>query len=199
MWIAHRINTIQEINTVNPETGIEFDVRDSDGKLIVQHDAFSDGVIFADFAKKIGKRFCIVNIKSEGIETKVLEILEVNNIVDFFLLDCSIPSMNKLTGIGENRIAVRFSELEPVEFVMCWKGKVKWIWVDCFTKHPITKELSLLFQQAGFNICLVSPDLHGRPEDIPTISRWVRNSGIHLNAICTKQHNMSLWGDVIMN
>ena len=72
MWVAHRINTIHEINTINPETGIEFDVRDSDGKLIVQHDAFSDGVIFADFAKKIGKRFCIVNIKSDWIETKVL-------------------------------------------------------------------------------------------------------------------------------
>ena len=37
-------------------------------------------------------------------------------------------------------IAIRFSEFEGLDTILNMKGKVKWVWVDCFTKNPLTKE-----------------------------------------------------------
>ena len=44
MIIAHRINTIEELQSLPREQGIEFDVRDSNGVCVVQRDAVEEGV-----------------------------------------------------------------------------------------------------------------------------------------------------------
>jgi len=193
MWIAHRINTTEQLKALDESLGIEFDVRDSNGQLIVQHDAFGVGEPFEEYAKEIGHRFCIVNIIAEGIESRVLQILETNAIHDFFLLDCSVPAMVKLSNQGETRLAVRCSEFEPTEFVMRWKGRAQWVWVDCFTYYPLTAKILDLFHTAGFKVCLVGPDLQGRPTEIPAAADWIHHAELELDAICTKVPNLPLW------
>ena len=42
-YIAHRINTVKELNQVPIEYGIELDLRDRDDKLILAHDPFQQG------------------------------------------------------------------------------------------------------------------------------------------------------------
>lgn len=191
--IAHRINTLVELQQLDPLQPIEFDVRDSGGALIVGHDPFVPGILFDSFVPFLGKRFCIVNIKSEGIEPTVISRLDQQGTTNFFLLDCSVPMMYKLAAQGERRFAVRFSQMEPAEFVMCWAGKASWVWVDCFTHFPLDKKTERLFHSVGFKICLVSPELQGRPQDIPLIQSSLQSQQIVADAVCTKAYNQWKW------
>ncbi len=170
LLIRHRINNIEDI--VPLEYGIEFDIRDG---LIVTHDHRGTGPTLEEFLKhRQGHAFYIVNIKCEGIEYEVLELLKKYTIERFFLLDCSFPMMVRLSNQGEKRIAVRLSEFESIETVMNMKGRVEWVWVDCFTKLPSGIDT---LQQEGFKVCLVSPELQGRQDDY---------SHIRVDAVCTK-------------
>ena len=191
--IAHRINTLEELATLDETTPIEFDVRDSGGRLLVTHDPFTNGVDFEDFAPKLRKRFCIVNIKSEGIEWKVLEILRKNDVHNFFLLDCSVPMMFKLMQRGERRFAVRYSEYESITSVLPWSGLAQWVWVDCFHTYFLTEFIMNQLRQAGFKVCIVSPELQGRPNDIPKYSEHLHKHNVRVDAICTKLHNFESW------
>lgn len=170
--IRHRINTIEEF--VPPEYGIEFDVRDG---LIVTHDHRGNGPHLDEFLKHHQHQaFYIVNIKCEGIEKEVFELLSKYNITNFFLLDCSFPMIVKLTNQGERRIAVRYSEFESIETVLSMKGKVDWVWVDCFTRLPDGIERLV---KEGFKLCFVSPELQGRSG----ITDYTKQ---YMHAVCTK-------------
>ena len=191
--IAHRINTLEELDALDVNTPIEFDVRDSGGRILVTHDPFTTGDDFEDFAPKLRGRFCIVNIKSEGIEWKVLEILRAQDVHDFFLLDCSVPMMNKLEQAGERRFAVRFSEYESINSVLRWSGIAQWVWVDCFYTYILTEFITNQLRQAGFQICLVSPELQGRPNDIPKYINHLQSNNSMVDAVCTKIYNFDTW------
>jgi hypothetical protein len=191
--IAHRINTLDELQLLSTSTPIEFDIRDSAGHCIIQHDPFKNGILFEEFLPHLKNRFLIVNIKSEGIEYKVLELLKQYKIENFFLLDCSIPMMYKLTQQGETRLAIRYSEMESLDTVLKWSNKVQWIWVDCFTKYPLTSEISNHLHTKGFKLCLVSPELQGRPEELLLTPFIEYAKSLNADAICTKYHNFSIW------
>lgn len=94
---------------------------------------------------------------------------------------------------GERNIAIRFSEFEGLGTVLAMKGKVKWVWVDCFTKLPLDKEIYVVLKRAGFKLCLVSPELQGRPEDIESYKHYLDENSILLDAICTKSMNVNDW------
>jgi hypothetical protein len=193
MIVSHRINTIEQIEKLNPDEAIEFDVRDSNGKCIVEHDAFQIGLDFETFLKAVGKRFLLVNIKSEGIEMKVLELLKFYNIHNFFLFDCSFPKIIELANMGERRIGVRFSEYETIETVMSLKNKIEWVWVDSFEVFSMTKEIMEKIKNAGMKMCLVSPDLHKKPEEIASYINSCIDNSFFFDAVCCKQHNRHLW------
>jgi hypothetical protein len=65
---------------------------------------------------------------------------------------------------------------------------VDWVWVDCFTKLPLTQFEAQRLQQAGFKLCLVSPELQGRDvaTEIPALIKLLRQCGIVAEAVCTK-------------
>lgn len=191
--IAHRVNTLVELVQLPADQPIEFDVRDSGGILTVGHDPFVPGIPFDHFLPSLGHRFCIVNIKSEGIEPTVISRMDQNGTTNFFLLDCSVPMMYRLAAQGERRFAVRFSQMEPVEFVMLWAGKAAWVWIDCFTHLPLDKQTERLFHSVGFKLCLVSPELQGRPQDLSLMKQSLVKQGIQIDAVCTKSYNMWRW------
>ena len=157
MFISHRINYLDNIsaNIFNECDGIEFDIRDSNSQIIVQHDAFKEGQLFSDFIKYCpSNKFYIVNVKSEGIEYDAIRILESHNIYNFFLLDCSIPMIIKLGKSGETRIAARFSEYESIYNIKALHKYIKWVWVDVFTTIPITYDIFITIKRLNLNICL---------------------------------------------
>jgi hypothetical protein len=180
LYIAHRINTISELKTIPIDVGVEIDLRDKDGTLILQHDPFKDGELFIDWCKEYKHAFLICNIKSEGIELRVKEVLEQFSIQHYFFLDVSIPMIMKLLKLGENNIAIRFSEVE--KDAESFLGKCKWLWVDCFSHYPmISKHI-----RDGYKMCRVGPTLQGHNWEIQ--EEWKE-----VDAVCDKIYNEEKW------
>jgi hypothetical protein len=71
---------------------------------------------------------------------------------------------------------------------------VEWVWVDCFTRFPLTTESAGRLQRAGFKLCLVSPELQGRPAEteIPQMRALLGSLGIAAEAVCTKRPDLWL-------
>ena len=98
--------------------------------------------------------------------------MQKHKIVNWFFLDLSMPyfikyaraaKANQIDGFGPDNLATRFSEFEPIEYALSFKGMANWLWVDYFTKYPVSdSKLSLL--TTHFKLCLVSPELQGHTE-----------------------------------
>lgn len=194
-YFCHRINTIKELSTIPKKYGIELDLRDrKDGEIILCHDPFIDGELFDDFLKNYDKSSIILNVKSERIEHKVIELLKKYNITDYFFLDSSFPMIYILSELGEKNIAVRFSEFESIESVFLIKNRVKWIWVDCFNNFPLTKESYKKIKDSNLKICLVSPELQKHKiERINEFKKIISDNNFQIDAICTKIYNINKW------
>jgi len=192
-FIAHRINTLRQLEDVPPEFGVEIDIRDHGDNLILQHDPYVVGEDLEPFLAAYHHGTLILNIKSERVEFRVLELLNRFGISDYFFLDSSFPMIHLLSGQGERRIALRYSELEGLDTILAMRGRVDWVWVDCFTRLPIDQDSYSTLKAAGFKLCLVSPELQGRPEDIEPYRKDLEGCGILFDAICTKLHNVNRW------
>ncbi|MDG2059496.1 MAG: hypothetical protein P8J34_05030 [Flavobacteriales bacterium] len=192
-FIAHRINTIEELKKVPNEYGVELDLRDYGDKLILQHDPFTDGEKFEEYLKHYHHGTMILNIKSERIEYRVLELLSKYKIENYFFLDSSFPMIYLLSKSFEKNIALRFSEIEGLDTIIAMSEKVKWIWVDCFTKLPINKEIYSKLRSFNFKLCLVSPDLQGQENRIEEYRDFLIENKLIMDAVCVKSNNVSRW------
>ncbi len=188
-FIAHRVNTTEQLAVVPHSHGVELDLRDYNDQLILQHEPFENGQDFSSYLKQYSHGTMILNIKSERIEHRVLEaIAQAETVKEYFFLDCSFPMIQTLVKQGEHRIAVRFSEFEPIESALALAGQVDWVWVDCFTHLPINDETYSKLSK-HFKICIVSPELQGYPiEHIDQFAQQLRPYKI--DAVCTKRADL---------
>ena len=164
--ISHRVNNKAGLETLPEKYGVEIDLRDENGTLILSHDPFSAGELFEDYLKNYRHGTMILNIKSERIEHRVLELINKYQIKSYFFLDSSFPMIFLLSNMGEKNIALRFSEYEGMDTIRAMAGKVTWVWVDCFTQFPLTKGVYDEMKGLGYKLCMVSPELQGREVDI---------------------------------
>ena len=192
-FIAHRVNTIKELLNTPTEYGVEIDLRDFGEKLILQHDPFKDGECFEEYLKNYNHGTMILNIKSEGIEARVLKLIKKYAIKNYFFLDCSFPMINLLSSKGEKNIALRFSEFEGLDTIRLMSKKVNWIWIDCFTKLPITFNNYKIFKSLGYKLCLVSPELQNQNIKLEIYKKQIQKDEIIFDAICTKLKNIKKW------
>ncbi len=88
---------------------------------------------------------------------------------------------------------MRFSEYESIHSVLSWAGIAQWVWVDCFNTYILTEFITKQLRQAGFQICIVSPELQGRPTEIPHYIEHLHINTIDVDAICTKAHYFHEW------
>ena len=197
LYISHRMNEIP----FEPSTdGIEFDIRDSAGEIIVTHDPYSKGCTFrayVDFLRQLpgcSDKLYIVNVKSEGIELDAIHIMETAGLRNFFLLDCSFPRIKALAfNHNESRLAIRVSEYEGTDTAIKISGRVGWIWLDVFTCLPICREDVEMLRSHGYKICLVSPELQGQPDRIEEYAAQMVAEGWIPDAICGKNWNRVRW------
>ena len=198
-FIAHRINKKEELEKVSREYGVEIDLRDNiDGTIYINHDPFVLGENFENYLKEYNHGTMILNIKSERIELKILELLKKYNIKNYFFLDSSFPMIKLLSDKGEKNIALRYSEYEGLDTLEKMQGKVDWVWVDCFTKLPIDNKIYRKIKDMGYKLCLVSPELQGQPEKIELYAKQIKGEKIEFDAICTKEYNVGKWR-IILN
>lgn len=193
-FIAHRINTVEELKKLPKEYGVELDLRDDlNGRIYIQHNPFEPGEDFEEYLKNYHHGTMILNVKSERIELKILEMLPKYDVKSYFFLDSSFPMIWLLSNQGEKNIALRVSEVEGLDTPRNMAGKVEWIWVDCFSKIPIGKTEAEELKKLGYKLCLVSPELEGRDGEIEKYKEQMQDWGIEFNAICTKWHNINRW------
>jgi len=194
LFCCHRINTVEELIKIPVRYGIELDLRDnSDGEIYLAHDPYVNGELFSEFLQHYTHSFIILNIKSERIEYKVLDLLQQHKIKEYFFLDSSFPMIYKLNSEGERKIAIRFSEYEGLDTVLNMKGKLDWVWVDCFSKVPLDFKTFLTLKEAGFKLCFVSPELQNQPEKINEYKEYFDKENINFDMICTKSYNIEKW------
>lgn len=193
IYVAHRINKVEELKKVPSEYGVEIDLRDWQDRLILQHDPFKGGQDFEEYLQHYHHALMVLNIKSERIEHEVLRLLKKYKITDYFFLDSSFPMIYLLSRQGESNSALRFSEFEGMDTILAMKGRVKWVWVDCFSKLPLDGKKYGILKQAGFKLCLVSPELQKHEHDIEVYRNFLINEGIVFDAVCTKMRNIGKW------
>lgn len=193
-YIAHRINTVEELRRLPREYGVELDLRDDlDGRIYIQHNPFESGEDFEAYLKEYHHGTMILNIKSERIELKILELLPKYDVKAYFFLDSSFPMIWLLSQQGEKNVAIRISEVEGMDTARNMAGKIDWIWVDCFSKIPINKDQADELRSLGYKLCFVSPELEGRDSDIENYKKQIEDQGMVFDAICTKSYNIKRW------
>ena len=192
-FIAHRINTLRELEGLRTDVGVELDLRDAGDRLILRHDPFGDGEGFREYLERYRHGTMILNIKSERIEHRVLELVREYGIERYFFLDSSFPMIWLLSQEGETNSAVRFSEFESIETVLAMEGRARWVWIDCFTRLPVDGKSAARLKAAGFKLCLVSPELQGQPEKLEPYKAFLDAEGVELDAVCSKIHNYDFW------
>lgn len=191
--IVHRRNTRYLLTETPKNYGIEVDIRSKGEQLIIHHDAFAGGESFENWLMDFKHKTLILNVKEEGLEDKVLNLMQSHHIEDFFFLDQSFPFLIKTSQSGERRCAVRISEYESIDTALSLAGKIDWVWVDCFSKFPLSTTQAIALKKAGFKICIVSPELQGRHDrhEISNFARLLSELEITIDAVCTK--NPELW------
>ena len=190
--IAHRRNTIKELIATPEKYGVEVDIRSKGDQLIIHHDAFVDGVSFQDWIGVYKHGTLILNVKEEGLESRLIALMLDMGIEDYFFLDQSFPFLMKSAKAGEHRCAVRVSEFESIETALSLAGMVDWVWLDCFTRFPITYADAQRLKCAGFKLCLVSPELQSRDAatEIPLLMSLLVKLDIQADAVCTKRPDL---------
>lgn len=192
--IAHRRNTIADLKATPPQYGVEIDVRTIGHRLVLQHDAFADGDDLEAWLAHYRHGTLILNVKEEGLEQRLMALMDERGIADYFFLDQSFPFLIKTARLGERRCAVRVSEFEHVETALNLAGMIDWVWVDCFSRFPLSRVEAERLKHGGFRLCVVSPELQGRDGDaISAMRMLLQREGIAPDAVCTKKPE--LWQD----
>jgi hypothetical protein len=197
--IHHRRNTLLELKDTSPEYGVEVDIRSAGDRLVLHHDPFAQGESFDEWINEYSHGTLILNVKEEGLEERLITLMQSKRIHDYFFLDQSFPFLVKWSKAGIHRSAVRVSEFETIETALTLAGMVDWVWVDCFTRFPLSAQDATELASAGFKLCLVSPELQGRDADfeIEQLALLLSERNIDADAVCTKRPD--LWEKMIVS
>lgn len=176
------------IDAINAGFGVETDIRDLDGDVVISHDpptsnSYVDLETFLNVVKSSNPSVrCALNIKSDGLAKYWDEVIKSLNLDQVFFFDMSIPDHAVFINSG----LPTYSRVSDVEAEVIFRQSACGVWVDdfsgCFDQVSKAKELLL----DGFRVALVSPELHGR-EYMGTWKR-LKREGLHVNSnfeICT--------------
>lgn len=186
--LAHRGMWNERISKNSPDAlhralengyGVESDLRDYGGQLVISHNIADKQCqeaknIFA-WLQEFQDAYCFaINIKADGLLPLLMPILQEYGITNYFTFDMSVPQMLEYREAGA-RYFTRQSEIEPNPVLY---EDATGVWVDGFFGDEwITGELVQGHLDRGKQVCLVSPELHGRkPQDF-----WKRVQTWHLD------------------
>ncbi|HBZ15801.1 MAG TPA: hypothetical protein DEO73_08585 [Pantoea sp.] len=153
--------------------GTETDIRDYMGQLVISHDipngealSFKEMLrIYAEYNKHNNMPLAL-NIKSDGLQEKLMCTLQEFNIENYFVFDMSIPDT---LGYLKNacKTFVRYSEFEDLNELYNFAHGV---WLDGFNKDLVNEDFLKKILSDNKSVCIVSPDLHKRPN----IDMWTK-------------------------
>lgn len=190
--ICHRINTIEELKKIPCDYGVEIDIRGYGSKLVLTHEPVNEQGRYdelEEYLKNFNHAFIIFNVKEAGYEQRIIDLSKKYNIENYFLLDVEFPYLYAATRrLGVRKIAVRYSEAEPIEAVEAQIDKngnplLDWVWIDTNTQLPLNEDI--VRRLSPFRTCLVCPERWGRPQDIELYIQKMKKLGFKLDAVMT--------------
>ena len=173
--------------------GFESDVRDYRGKLVISHDiADENSPALEDVLKLLADKFCFaINIKSDGLDHELKTLLEKYSSTNYFTFDMSVPQMLCYRDAGL-KFFTRQSEYEKVPTLY---EDATGVWLDAFTCDEwITPELIENHLSHGKQICVVSPELHGRkPQKFWALLKTIDSPNLYLCTDFPTQAEKFFW------
>ncbi len=158
-------NSLEAIRTaLRCGYGFETDLRDFNGEMVISHNIADESCPNAadvfKFLHDYNDRYTFaVNIKADGLKDLLKRNIEEYGITNYFLFDMSVPQMIEFKECGL-RFFTRQSEVEQYPSMY---DDASGVWIDGFWSTKwITKELITKHLDEGKEVCLVSPELHGR-------------------------------------
>ncbi len=145
--------------------GLETDVRDRDGTLVIAHDMprGQDHILFDDVLrlyKQHGQPSGLaINVKADGLHEPLALALQRHSITNAFVFDMAVPDALGYLSRGVTTFT-RHSEVEPSP---PFYEQAHGVWIDCFFGDWITPSVVDAHRGAGKAVALVSPELHRRP------------------------------------
>ena len=143
--------------------GVETDVRDCLGALVIAHNPPSDNFLpLTEFISVyndngIGLPMAL-NIKADGLQPKISAEISGINSSDYFVFDMSTPDTLPYLK-NEVPFFTRQSEYEPVP---AFYENAVGVWMDCFESEWYVESDIRAHLNTGKLVCLVSPELHKR-------------------------------------
>lgn len=170
--ISHRgyWNSIEEKNqsfafgrSFSSGFGLETDIRDQGGCLVISHDVPVDGCMTVEelfkMYQKLGDALPLaLNIKSDGLQLKLKALIGEYNIQNYFVFDMSVPDM--LGYIKEGIYC--FTRQSEYEMTPALYETSSGVWVDSFEEDWVSESIIDNHFANGKKVCLVSPELHRR-------------------------------------
>jgi glycerophosphoryl diester phosphodiesterase len=152
--------------------GVELDVRDLDGELVISHDPPAAGALsFADVVEAYAAAGCpgalAVNVKADGLEALTAAHLRDVDPAHWFAFDMSVPDTLRY----ERRELPYFTRHSDLENVPALYEAAGGVWLDDFAGGFVTQERIAAHLQAGKRVAVVSPELHGRDRE-PVWDVW---------------------------
>jgi len=170
--------------------GIETDLRDLDGALVVAHDPARRAVaipadrLFEVCAARPDHGLLALNIKADGLRPMLDAMLTAHGIDRgrVFVFDMSVPDTLPFLSAAMP-VYVRFSEYEDPAPLL---DRAAGVWVDDFAGVTDPVAACQRFLAAGRRVALVSPELHGRAPE--ALWRRIQAACLHHDpgfALCT--------------
>ncbi|MES1201246.1 MAG: hypothetical protein ABUS57_07325 [Pseudomonadota bacterium] len=146
--------------------GIETDVRDLDGALVISHDPprrsgdLMDIGAFLDLYRRAGTDgWLALNIKADGLAEPLKRALAAAEVTRYFVFDMSVPDHRMQLRAGLMSFTRR-SDIEPAPALYEASAGV---WLDAFDISHAPAAWVAETLRDGKAAALVSPELHGRP------------------------------------
>ena len=193
--IKHRVNSIIKLKNTPKNFGVEIDLRSDLNNIFLNHDPFKKGELFEKWIKFFKHKLIVLNVKEEGLEPKILNILKKNKVQNFFFHDQTFSTL--LKNMKKTKVSVRYSEFEDLKKTSVLFRYIKWVWFDNFSKIKIEKKFYGSVKKYNCKICLVSPELvkKTRIKEIKKIIYYFKKNNFYIDAVCTKRPD--IWNKYI--
>ncbi|WHO39978.1 hypothetical protein PMI04_005125 [Sphingobium sp. AP49] len=145
--------------------GVETDVRDCNGRLVISHDMPTAGAmaledLLADYDVAGRPGWLALNIKADGLAAGIEQALQAypGMASQVFVFDMSVPDTLGYFGRSMH-VFTRHSEFEPSPPL---EQRCTGLWMDCF-ERPWVDPVDIVARiKRGQRVAIVSPELHGR-------------------------------------
>lgn len=192
-YIIHRVNNLDKLSKINKDYGVEVDVIYEKNQLLLKHSPFDTNsglVSLEDFLKVYDNKRIIINVKTSGIEEKIINT--ANKYSDnFLLLDVEFPFIVKNYKNYGKYLMLRISRYESINDLQYFKNYIDWIWLDTYQSFEFNKDFINLLNL--FNICLVSIERWDENYNISNFINEVRDLDLNIKAVMTDEKKVKDW------